>query len=743
MPRLCTRIRSLSLVLLAAGTLWLGLALGAAAALAGQDQEGAPPAPRRLKVGLALSGGGARGLAHIGVLKIIEELGIPVDMVAGTSMGSIVGGLYSAGYTPAQIEEIVAKVDWKESFSSQPERRLLRFDQKDENRKYLFEVGLGDGTVHLPAGLISGYKLTALLTRLCLPVAHVDDFDHLPIPFRAVATDLTNGEAVVLARGNLAQAMRASMSIPSVFPAYELEGRLLVDGGVVQNLPVRTVRDMGADIVIAVNVSTPLKDRDHLRDFVDIMDQTLSLHMIRATLEDARLADLVIAPDLTKISNADFTKGQEISDIGLAAARQATPRLLALAAGRGVQLAVKPRPGVEPVQDIVIGKVSMTGPRVYQAEVRRLAPFEPGQKISSLDLDQAVQKLYGLGTLENVAYEVIPGQEGRSEVRFTLREKPLGDIVTRLGLRLGVNSERADALETHLNLRRNNLFYGGAYGEADVYMGRVYGVGGRLMLPNKPWEGLFFSPEVSYLSKLFDVYHNQSIRAQYLRQTTSLALEAGQYLGTLGELRLGYLYQTEGLSARIATIALPEGNDTAAGPRLSLRLDTLDRDPYPNGGFRSEFTALRSAKNFLATSDFTRLTWEAKVALAITDRQTLVPNWSLGTSLDSGAPLAQMMFLGGYPGLWGYANDEFYGQELVRAQLLHRYKLMPSLYWQTAINAGKVSDSLENSLAKFDDLRWGGGAGLAYDTPLGPAEVAVGLGEAGRLNLYLYFGYGF
>ncbi|MBI4798289.1 MAG: patatin-like phospholipase family protein [Desulfarculus sp.] len=743
MPRLPRRKYPPPPALLMACLVILGLALGAGNVQAGEGQKAAPPAPGRLKVGLALSGGGARGLAHIGVLKVIEELGIPVDMVAGTSMGSIVGGLYCAGYTPAQIEEIVAKVDWKESFSSQPERRLLRFDQKDENRKYLFEVGLGEGTVHLPAGLISGYKLTALLTRLCLPVAHVDDFDRLPIPFRAVATDLTNGEAVVLARGNLAQAMRASMSIPSVFPAYELEGRLLVDGGVVQNLPVRTVRDMGADIVIAVNVSTPLKDRAHLRDFVDVMDQTLSLHMIRATLEDARLADLVIAPDLTKISNADFAKGQEISEIGLAAARQAAPRLQALATGRGVQLAQRPRPGVEPVRDIVVGKVSMIGPRVYQAEVKRLAPFQPGQKISSQDLDQAVQKLYGLGTLENVAYEVIPGQEGRSEVRFNLREKPLGDMVTRLGLRLGVNSERADALEAHLNLRRNNLFYGGAYGEADVYMGRVYGVGGRLMLPNKPWEGLFFSPEIGYLSRLYDVYANQSIKAQYLRQTTSLALEAGQYLGTLGELRLGYLYQVETISTRVATIALPEGTDTAAGPRLSLRLDNLDRDPYATRGFRSEITAFRSMKSLYSTRDFMRLTWEAKVALALTDRQTLVPNWSLGTSLDSGAPLAQVMFLGGYPGLWGYANDEFFGQELLRAQLLHRYKLTPSLYWQTAVNAGKVSDSVENSLAKLDDLRWGGGAGLAYDTPLGPAEVTVGLGEAGRLNLYFYFGYGF
>lgn len=306
---------------------------------------------------------------------MLEEAGVPVDLVAGTSMGFIVGGLYSAGYRTDQIRDMVAQVDWQEAFSSTPSRDLLSFSQKDESQRHLLEVGLDGSGVKLPSGLLSGYKLILLLTRLCLPVAGVRDFERLPIPYRAVAIDLTNGETVVLGQGSLAMAMRASMSIPGVFPPLDLDGRLLVDGGVVQNLPVQTVKEMGAGLTVVVNVSTPLRTRENLKDVLQVMDQTISLQMVLSTHNQAKLADLVIEPDLAGYTNADFTRAEELRRRGREAAQAALPRLLALMQSRGVVLAQRPRPGLEPVHRVVVGGVAPGRPPGVLE--RRAAPGAP------------------------------------------------------------------------------------------------------------------------------------------------------------------------------------------------------------------------------------------------------------------------------------------------------------------------------------------------------------------------------
>lgn len=713
---------------------WLLLALGLGSAA--WAAEGRPP-----RVGLALSGGGARGLAHIGVLEVLEEAGVPVDLVAGTSMGSIVGGFYCAGYRPDQISAMVAEVDWKDSFSSTPDRRLLAINEKDESQRYLLEVGLGATGVKLPTALLSGYKLTTLLTRLCLPVAGVDDFDRLSIPYRAVATDLATGEAVVLAKGNLALAMRASMSIPGAFPPFELDERLLVDGGIVQNLPVQTVKEMGADLVIGVNVSTPMRARDDLGDVFRVMDQTISIQMILTTQAEARQADMVIAPSLEGYSNADFDKSAELRQRGRVAAQAALPRILALLAKRGVPLvAQRGRPGLKPVPEVMVAKVSVEGPAVYHKEVRRLVPIKPGQTVTADELDQGVQKIYGQGMFESVGYQVKPLAGGQSEVVFILKEKDYGEFVSRLGLNVETSSSRSNLFNLLLNVRRPNILYPGSYAELNLAGGRTMGGDVRLSLPNQPWDGLMFQPEVFYYSTLHDVYLDQTIRAEYRRDSRGIDLATAQELGTWGQFRLGYLLRMDSITPRIATTQVPEEDDLVSAPFAALRIDTMDRNPYPRRGFKSEIAALRALKGLGSDVDYTRVTWEGAWAWSLGAAGYLMPNWTLGTSLDGNPFSTQVMFLGGYPGLLGSSRDEFVGQEVVRFQLRHVYPLGDLLKVITAVNFGAAGNDI-NYVLEPGNWFWGGGAGLGVATPFGPLEVLVGMGEGERFAGYISFGF--
>ena len=279
----------------------------------------------RPKIGLALSGGGARGAAHIGVLRVLEENNVPIDYIAGTSMGAIVGGLYAAGMTTDEIETGLAAIDWDDIFHDLPPRTERSFRRKRDDDLYLVRAkpGFSDGELKLPRGLIRGQKVDVVFSRLALPVAAIEDFDDLMIPFRAVAADIATGEEVVIDSGNLGMAIRASMSIPAVFTPAEIDGRLLVDGGIVNNLPISVARNMGADIVIAVDISTPLLSQEEIDSVLLITSQLTGL-MTRGNVEEQITTltekDVFIVPDLGEVSTTDFKEFRKAIPPGRAAA---------------------------------------------------------------------------------------------------------------------------------------------------------------------------------------------------------------------------------------------------------------------------------------------------------------------------------------------------------------------------------------------------------------------------------------
>ncbi len=303
------------------------LALGADPAQAQMAESESPDAGERPRVGLVLGGGGARGAAHIGVLKVLEDQRIPIDVIAGTSMGAVVGGLYASGMSAAELEALAGSLDWAAALNDQSNREFLSFRRKQDDSEFPvdLELGLRGTDLVLPQGVIQGQKLDLLLRELTLHVSQINDFDQLPIPFRAVASDIERGDRYVMQRGDLANAIRASMSVPAVFTPVEIDGRLLVDGGITGNLPVDVMQQMDVDVIIAVDAEFPLYGRDGLTSALAISEQMLTILIRKQTLQQIESLgerDVLIRPDLGLYASSNFGEIEETIGPGEAAARE-------------------------------------------------------------------------------------------------------------------------------------------------------------------------------------------------------------------------------------------------------------------------------------------------------------------------------------------------------------------------------------------------------------------------------------
>ena len=335
------------------------------------------------RIGLALSGGGARGIAHIGVLKVLEEMRVPIHCVTGTSMGSIVGGTFAAGLTPTKLQEAVLKADWNEIFRDQPPRDEIAVKRKIDDYKTLFkpEFGVKDGGLALPKGVIAGVSIESFFRVLTTPAYDIEDFRKLPIPFRAMATDIETGQSVVLDHGSIAQAMRASMSVPGALAPVEIDGKLLVDGGIANNLPINEARKLCGDVIIAVNISTPPLKRSEITSALSVAGQLvnfLGMQTVDDQLKSLTARDVLIAPDLGDISAAKFDRSADAIRIGEEATRKLADSLQRYslppeqyAALRTKQVAV-PKP-LGTVDEIRFVGLERTNPEVLRALVETQA----------------------------------------------------------------------------------------------------------------------------------------------------------------------------------------------------------------------------------------------------------------------------------------------------------------------------------------------------------------------------------
>ena len=401
---------------------------------------------QRPRIGLALSGGGAKGFAHIGVLKVLEEIGLPIDCITGTSMGSVIGGLYAIGYTTDSLAALARRKDWPQFFNDAATRRDLPMEEKLWDGRYFATFPIRQGNVQLPGGLVAGQKISALLSRLTWSVHHLTDFRELPIPFACVATDLETGEAVTLDRGFLPEAIRASIAIPTVFTPVKLNNRLLVDGGLIRNLPAEDVRRLGANIVIGVDVGAPLSSEEKLNSFFSVIDQISRFRGAEINALQRQRCNIIITPDLTGLTAASFDRADTLIKRGEIAARRLMPRLRALADSlktltKSRSVYKIPRLDSLLIQDFAITGLRDVSRRLVLSELDLLLPIW----VTAREIEKAMARIYSSQFFERVTYRLEP-QDGGTKLIIDVVEKNADAF--RFGLRYDSSSKAALLLNT-------------------------------------------------------------------------------------------------------------------------------------------------------------------------------------------------------------------------------------------------------------------------------------------------------
>ncbi|HTO46936.1 MAG TPA: patatin-like phospholipase family protein, partial [Burkholderiales bacterium] len=658
-------------------------ALGLASALAAAPPASAQtPEAKRPRICLVLSGGGARGAAHVGVLKVLEEMRVPIDCIAGTSMGSIVGGAFASGVTVAEMEETLGAMSTERLFKERPPRQERSIRRKTDDFTILFtpEVGLRDGAFQLPKGIVSGVQLETVLRALAKAQGY-RQFDELPIPFRAVATDLVTGTPVVFSAGELANVMRASMSVPGLIDPAEIGGKLLVDGGLTDNLPVGVARAMGADVVIAVNLGTPLMKREELNSIFGVTGQMINIlteQNVRASLASLKPTDILILPELGDFSAADFDHLLKTIPIGEAAARTVADRLSAFslppaeyAALRERQLAVAP-PDLRPVDEIRFPGLTRVNPAVVEAEMET----RPGQPIDQTTLDRDMQRLYGTDDFEHVSYRIIE-ETGKRVLSVDALEKSWGPNYLRFGL--GLTSDfKGDAYYNLLaSYRKTWINSLGAEWRTDLQVGRTSRAFTEFYQPLDTRQYFFVAPYADAERRQLAIFNNDQRLAIFNLNYGRVGLDVGSQFTRYGELRLGLL--TGSVRATVdtgPTFLEPDPNRANQGAiRGRLFFDQLDNVNFPRSGYGGTLDIFNSQTALGASVNYTKWTLDGTAAHSFGDH-TFNLGLRLGGKIGADPlPVYDQFNWGGFLQQSGYRTGALLGQSIEFARLVYLNRL--------------------------------------------------------------------
>ncbi len=704
----------------------------------------------RPKVGLVLSGGGARGAAHLGVLKVLEKQRIVVDYIAGTSMGAVIGGLYASGLSPEEIEKEIESIDWKDIFSDAPRRQQLPFRRKKDAQDYLTgaEIGVQGKKIALPRGLIAGQKLDFLLKSLTLHTTEIEDFNHLPIPFRAVAADIETGKMVVLDRGNFAQAIRASMSIPGVFSPVEIDGRLLVDGGIARNLPVDVVKEMGADVVIAVDIGSTLSKREDLNTFLDVYKQVLTVMGQQNVVEQVKLIgkdDCLIQPELGRISTADFPRATEIIRIGEEAAlncREALQRYAVSPEEHQLFLTRRFR-GISYPVSVDFVRVKETR-HISGKVVENKLKTKAGENLNLKILKDDLARVYGIGAFERVDFQFI--KEGDTQGLLIVPvEKTWGPNYLYFGMRLSDDFQGVKHNNILFNYNMTQVNSLGAEWQTQLQIGNDGRFSSELFQPLDYSGRFFLIPRVEATVGFTEVYDQNKLVSQYQINAGKVGLDVGMGLGTYGELRLGVEKRYFSADRRVGPAVPEEDSGNQAAFVGSFSFDHLDNSNFPRYGAKLDLDFIHSRDDMLGGEiSYDKAVFSA-IGAASYKKHTFLASVEGGTSLDSRIPFYDQFILGGFLSLSGYREGELRGNYYGLARIIYFYRFgkVPfawgdSIYLGGSIEAGNTWISSKD--IELSNLLWNNSLLVGVDTPFGPLYLSYGFAEKTRGVFYIYLG---
>ncbi|QNK00228.1 patatin-like phospholipase family protein [Dyella telluris] len=711
-------------------------------------------------IGLVLGGGGARGAAHIGVLEVLEREHIPICRVSGTSMGSIVGGMYAAGYSSQEMDKIISTLDWSDLFSDNPARIELPMRRKDADYRYLlnFEVGYKNGRIITPAGVVQGQKLLLLLRRLLISTWDVHDFDQLPIPFRAVATDIVAGKPVVFGSGDLALSIRSSMSVPGAFAPTNVDDLLLVDGGLMDNVPMDVARNMGATQLIVVNVGSPLAHREELSNPVAVLNQMVSALMEEKTqrqLSTLGPNDILITPALGDMSASEFNRGAEAIAIGKAAAEAALPRLRALAVGPDEWNAFVAQHRQRTFDPALVAflKVDASHTQTAPYVEERLAK-DVGKTFDATKLESQIGSIYGQGNYQQIDYR-LQQQENQRGLLIIPRDKPWGPVYGKLGFQLDDDFAGRSEYLISGEVTATNINRLGAEWRSTAWAGRIGGLATEFYQPWGQGASTYIMPFGLLRNEDFPVFTEDGDKqlAEYRVKRSYLGLEGGWSPLPYWRVLTSY---TRGSDKGDLRIGNPEDffNETQNYSQLKFGVDwdTLDDAQFPSKGARASLTynMYRPWLGANQTGDVAQLKadWVPDFGLAQTRYHLLLGMWA-SSALSHDKQMDQFFeaqsFLGGFLNLSGYPERSLHGDQsfLGRAVVYRRTGKMDAVFSTpifigASLEAGNTWQS--KSQVRFDSLIYAGSLFLGVQTPLGPLFLGYGYAEGGHNSVYLTFG---
>ena len=704
----------------------------------------------RPRVGLVLGGGGARGAAHIGVLKELERLQIPIDAIAGTSMGAIVGGLYASGMSPAELEAVVAEIDWLQALKDEPARSDLKFRRKQDERRYPVnpDLGFDEDGLKLPLGLIQGQRLDLILRELTIDVSQIDDFDELPIPFRAIASDIETGEAHVMDSGDLATAIRASMSVPGVIAPVQIDGRMLVDGGISGNLPIDVIRKMDVDVIIAIDVEFPLYSLDELQSAFAISEQMLTILIRRETLRQIETLgddDILIRPDLGTFGSADFSNILQAIEPGVTAAKVQERSLQPLSVGAAAYEEWQAARELREIAGDTLAFVRIEQDSgVSTAMLESRLHVEPGDPVDVDELAAEAARLHGLALFEKVGYRLV-AEDGSTGVVFDARAKSWGPGFLRFGVALEDDFDGTTNFDARLRLTRPAVNRLGGEWRADLRLGTETQLFNELYQPLLFDSRIFVAPYLDYEQSNLSLFEDGDALARLRLSEITGGVDIGSEIGGIGEFRFG-AFRGHGTARVTVGDPLTQTPDfDTGGLRALLRFDTLDKAWFPREGVRADIEWRQSITNFGADDDYDTI--DARLqALTSRGKTTFALGLEYATTLSFNGAIQDLFRLGGFQRLSGFNRNELSGPHAALASLTAYRRIGDSpgglfnapVYLGASVEAGNVWESRSQISASTALVH--GSLFVGVDSYIGPLILAAGFGEGGSSNVYLFLG---
>lgn len=706
-----------------------------------------PAATHRPRIGLALSGGAALGLAEIGVIRWMEENHIPVDRVAGTSMGSIVGAMYASGMSPADIQSFAENIDWDVALASEPSYEQLSYRRKQDRRDFLIDAPLGlKHGLNGPNGFDPGQGVGLLLDRIALPEYSVASFDDLPIPFRCVATDMLSGEAVVLHDGPLAQAVRASMAIPGVFTPVELNGRVLADGGMIQNIPVETARDMDAEIVIAIQLRAPAGNPTQLETITGMLTRAVSVMITQNETRSLKLANAVVSVDTTGFDTSDYSRVKELVALGYKTAASQSHDLLRYAIQDPAewQQYLAAREARRQQQPESVTKIEVTGSDSDTDEriQHRLTKALRGE-LNITKLDTQLNRIAGQGQFDRLGYEGFT-QNGLPALRITAHEKTYGPPFIDLAVNVDGSGVAAFDFSAGARVTFMDIAHHGGEWRNDLLFGSSNLAASEFYQPLA--ESHFFAAPYAFASKFArNSFNGQTRVAVFGDERTGGGFDLGYDSGRRSEFRLGYEIFDGRLSPLVGSAGLPIVSGSTGELRARYVWDGLDSPAVPSAGTRIVTTLSRVLQSPDLRHSIGQLEVQTTSFIPIGAKTSLLVLASGGTTFRGSAGPFEIFALGGPFHLGAYLPQEFLGNHYAYSALGFRrdiYRLPQfiggKIYWGGWYEAGSAFGTIADNPGPVV-VRGTANLGLLADTIVGPIGIVGSVSPTGqsRINFTL------